>query len=89
MIIGTANLLVMFTSIQVMFVVASFCCAVGPLVLGFILDRFGPRACSVTSITCVTLGFLLFSLPNAPGSFLFIVAMSLIAFGGTANQSAM
>ena len=75
--------------VQVMFVTAVFFNFLGPLFLGIILDVYGPRACSVTSLFIITLGCALFSISNIPNLPLFAPAMSMIAFGGPGVQSAI
>jgi len=74
-----------------MFVMASSANMCSPLALGLILDRFGPRACSVTSIFIETLGFLLFGLVSTMGMHesAFAVATVLIGFGGPGVQNSI
>jgi MFS family permease len=71
------------------FVIASFCNFLGPLVLGFILDSYGPRACSVVSILLITAGSTMFGMSNEDNMPLFIPGMCLIAFGGPGTQNAI
>ena len=68
---------------------ASFWCDLSPLLLGLILDKYGPKICSAVATTCVTFGFLLFSIVDADKTSYFMISVSLIAFGGTGNQIAM
>lgn len=72
-----------------MFVIASFFNFLGPLVLGILLDKFGPRACSLVSLALIGLGSLLFSFSDINSLPMFIPAMCLIAFGGPGTQSAI
>ena len=74
---------------QAMYVIATFCCDLSPLLLGFVLDIYGPRACSILALICVTSGFLIFSASNIVTAPYFTIAISLIAFGGTGNQIAL
>jgi MFS family permease len=71
------------------FVIASFCNFLGPLVLGFILDSYGPRACSVVSIVLITVGSAMFAMSDQNSLPLFIPGMCLIAFGGPGTQNAI
>ncbi len=71
-----------------MFVVASFFNFLGPLVLGVVLDSWGPRVCSVISIALIAMGFGLFSLSSQDRPW-FIPATCLIAFGGPGVQNAI
>lgn len=82
-------LLVLFTIAQMMFVVGTFFSFIGPLLLGFVLDHYGPRVCSLLSIFLVALGCFLFSISDASNLRLFIPATSLIAFGGPGVQTAI
>mmetsp|Transcript_2839 Transcript_2839/g.6562 ORF Transcript_2839/g.6562 Transcript_2839/m.6562 type:complete len:518 (+) Transcript_2839:93-1646(+) len=74
--------------VHMMFVVASFFNFLGPLLLGIVLDLYGPRICSVISILFILAGCLLFGL-STPDLPLFIPAMCLIAFGGPGTQNAI
>ena len=74
---------------KLMFVIGTFCCYLSPLVLGFVLDAYGPRLCSIAGSTCVGVGFLLFSLCDTNHAPYFTISISLIAFGGTGNQLSM
>ena len=65
-----------------MFVIASFCSCMGPLILGIALDQCGPRICSVLSIGLIGLGCGLFAVSTKEHFPMFIPAMCLIAFGG-------
>lgn len=69
--------------------VASFFNFIGPLLLGIILDMFGPRICSMISISCIALGSTLFAVSSTDGAPLFLPAMCLIAFGGPGAQNAI
>ena len=75
--------------IQYIYVAASFFNSMGPLCLGIILDSYGPRVCSITSILLIVIGFLLFSFSNEDTFPMFVPAMCLIAFGGPGAQSAI
>jgi MFS family permease len=72
-----------------MFTIASFFNFLGPLLLGFILDNYGPRICSLVSIGFIAAGCLLFGLSDEHTLPMFIPAMCLIAFGGPGAQSAI
>ena len=72
-----------------MFVIGTFASCLGPLLLGFVLDYYGPRVCSLVSIALVGLGFLLFGISEKDGWQLFIPAISLIAFGGPGTQTSI
>jgi len=50
------------------------------LLLGFVLDKFGPRVCSVISHITIAAGFQLFAISNDFKGF--AIGTSLIAFGG-------
>ena len=65
-----------------MFVVASFFNFLGPLILGIILDLYGPRICSVVSIAFIATGCGIFGLSSQSELPLFVPGMCLIAFGG-------
>ena len=75
--------------IHIMFVTASFFSFLGPLLLGAILDSYGPRVCSVTSMLFISCGCILFAVSNVPNFPMFIPALSMIAFGGPGVQSAI
>jgi predicted MFS family arabinose efflux permease len=72
-----------------MFVIASCFSFGGPLLLGIVLDNFGPRVCSVVSSLAVGLGCAIFSISNKESFPMFIPAMSLIAIAGPGVQSAI
>ena len=65
-----------------MFVIASFFNFLGPLILGIILDLYGPRICSVVSIAFIATGCGIFGLSSQSEFPLFVPGMCLIAFGG-------
>jgi len=71
------------------FVVASFCNFLGPLILGIVLDSYGPRVCSVVSILLITVGSAMFALSDTDSLPLFVPGMCLIAFGGPGTQNAI
>lgn len=71
------------------FTIASFFNFLGPLILGLVLDHYGPRVCSLVSIALVGLGSLLFSVSDSENFPLFVPAMCLIAFGGPGAQSSI
>lgn len=75
--------------VHVMFVTASFFSFLGPLLLGAILDSYGPRVCSIVSMLFISVGCFLFSVSNVPNFPMFIPALSMIAFGGPGVQSAI
>ena len=75
--------------IHIMFVTASFFSFLGPLLLGAILDSYGPRVCSVISMLFISIGCFLFAVSNVPNFPMFIPALSMIAFGGPGVQSAI
>lgn len=75
--------------VQMIFVVASFCNFLGPLILGFVLDAYGPRACSVLSIVLITIGSAMFACSDHNSMPLFAPGMCLIAFGGPGTQNAI
>ena len=75
--------------IHIMFVTASFFSFLGPLLLGAILDSYGPRVCSVISMMFISIGCFLFAVSNVPNFPMFIPALSMIAFGGPGVQSAI
>ena len=64
--------------VNAMFVMASFFSMIGPMFLGIVLDTFGPRVCSVVSITIVTVGAVLFASSNLETSPHFLPAMCLM-----------
>lgn len=72
-----------------MFVTAAFFGFIGPLSLGIILDHFGPRICSLTSIGLIALGCFLFGVSNVDNRPYFLPALCLIGFGGPGAQSAI
>lgn len=72
-----------------MFTIASFFNFLGPLVLGLILDHYGPRICSLVSISLVAVGCLMFSMSDIDGFYGFIPGMCLISFGGPGAQSSI
>ena len=74
--------------IHQMFVVATSINFTGPLLLGVLLDAYGPRACSVVSIVLVMGGFILFGL-SSESFFAFMPAVVMIAFGGPGVQSSI
>ena len=65
-----------------MFVVAAFFSCLGPLTMGISLDKWGPRASSLISITLEGIGFALFGASSKDKFPMFIPAMCLIALGG-------
>jgi MFS family permease len=71
------------------FVVASFCNFLGPLLLGIVLDTYGPRACSVLSIGLIMIGSAMFAVSEPNTMPLFVPGMCLIAFGGPGTQNAI
>jgi MFS family permease len=75
--------------VHVMFVCASFFNFLGPLLLGIVLDKYGPRVCSVLSILLVAIGFFLFAMSDVDSMPFFIPAICLIAFGGPGCQNAI
>eukprot|EP00599_Poterioochromonas_sp_BG-1_P011556 CAMPEP_0173159856 /NCGR_PEP_ID=MMETSP1105-20130129/17406_1 /TAXON_ID=2985 /ORGANISM="Ochromonas sp., Strain BG-1" /LENGTH=358 /DNA_ID=CAMNT_0014078465 /DNA_START=187 /DNA_END=1260 /DNA_ORIENTATION=- len=75
--------------IQMMFVIATFFSFLGPLSLGIILDYYGPRVCSLTSIGLITTGCFLFGMSDSVHRPYFIPALCLIALGGPGAQSAI
>lgn len=72
-----------------MFVVATFFNFLGPLILGIVLDHYGPRVCSLISIFFVSSGCFLFSISDKDKFPFFVPAISMIAFGGPGAQSAI
>lgn len=75
--------------VNAMFVISSFFATLGPMVLGIVLDTYGPRVCSIVSILIVVVGSATFGSSNLETSPMFIPAMCLIAFGGPGVQSAI
>lgn len=75
--------------LQMMFVVATFFNFLGPLLLGIVLDHYGPRVCSVISIALIAAGSFLFSISSRDDLPLFVPGLCLIAFGGPGAQSAI
>jgi len=75
--------------VHMMFVVASFFNMLGPLLLGIVLDMYGPRVCSTVSVLLIACGCLLFGLSEPGHVPLFVPAMCLIAFGGPGAQNAI
>jgi MFS family permease len=74
---------------QMMFVTGTFFSFIGPLLLGLVLDHYGPRVCSLISIALVAIGCFMFSISDVNNLRLFIPATSLIAFGGPGVQTAI
>jgi MFS family permease len=72
-----------------MFVVATFFSFLGPLLLGVVLDHYGPRVCSVISVALITIGSFLFSISSRNDLPLFVPGLCLIALGGPGEQSAI
>lgn len=72
-----------------MFVVASFFNFLGPVLLGIVLDLYGPRICSILSIMLIALGCGVFGISNQNSLPLFVPGMCLIAFGGPGTQNAI
>jgi len=68
----------------VIFAMASCTGMASTLLLGFCLDRFGPRVCSVTSHVAIAAGCQLFAASTAFTGF--ALATCLIAFGGPGIQ---
>ena len=75
--------------ILVMFIIATFFSSIGPLLLGMILDSWGPRICSAFSMFLATLGCILFAISNLPNFPMFMPALSLIAFSGAGVQNSL
>lgn len=71
-----------------LFVMATSINFTAPLLLGILLDAYGPRICSALSILLVGSGFVLFSasIPSFPTH---LPAVILIAFGGPGVQSSI
>jgi MFS family permease len=74
--------------IHQMFVIASFANFLSPIFLGFVLDKCGPRTCSIISLISISAGFALFSISDWESYRYFLPAMCLIAFGGPGIQNA-
>lgn len=72
-----------------MFVIATFFSFLGPLLLGVVLDHYGPRVCSVISVALIAIGSFLFSISSREELPLFVPGLCLIAFGGPGAQSAI
>lgn len=75
--------------VHMMFVTASFFSFLSPLLLGIVLDCYGPRLCSAVSIILIGIGSLLFSISEKHSLPLFLPAICLIALGGPGTQSAI
>lgn len=75
--------------VHVMFTFASFFNFLGPLLLGIVLDLYGPRICSIVSISLIAIGCILFGYSDIESNPMFIPAMCLIAFGGPGAQNAI
>jgi MFS family permease len=75
--------------ILVMFIIATFFSSIGPLLLGMILDSWGPRICSAFSMFLAMLGCVLFAISNLPNFPMFMPALSLIAFSGPGVQNSL
>ena len=75
--------------IHQLFVVATSVNFSGPLLLGFLLDRFGPRTCSIISILLVALGCIVFGASNLTTFPFHLPGIVMIAFGGPGVQSAI
>ncbi len=75
--------------VHVMFTIASFFNFLGPLLLGIVLDLYGPRICSIVSISFIAVGCILFGYSDIESNPMFIPAMCLIAFGGPGAQNAI
>jgi predicted MFS family arabinose efflux permease len=71
-----------------LFVIATSINFTAPLLLGILLDAYGPRVCSALSVGLVTAGFLLFSMSSEQFP-AFLPAITLIAFGGPGVQSSI
>ena len=71
-----------------LFVIATSINFTAPLLLGALLDAYGPRVCSVLSLALVTAGFVLFSF-SSPERHLALPSIVLIAFGGPGVQSSI
>lgn len=71
-----------------LFVIATSINFTAPLLLGALLDAYGPRVCSVLSLLLVTAGFILFSF-SSPTFHTALPSIVLIAFGGPGVQSSI
>jgi len=71
-----------------LFVMATSINFTAPLLLGVLLDAYGPRICSALSILLVGSGFVLFS-ASTPSFPTHLPAIILIAFGGPGVQSSI
>ena len=65
-----------------MFVIASFFNFLGPLVLGAVLDIYGPKKCSLLSISIIGIGCAMFGVSDKNKLDMFMPGMCLIALGG-------
>lgn len=74
--------------IHQLFVMATSVNFTGPLLLGIVLDAYGPRACSIISIALVMGGFILFGISNDT-FYAYVPAIMMIAFGGPGVQSSI
>ena len=72
-----------------MFVAATFSHSFGPLFLGYVLDRFGPRMCSALSIFLIILGCISIINYDYPHYSFFVIGICLIGFGGAGIQSSL
>jgi MFS family permease len=96
---GWSSLAVIFTksglsatAVQNTFVWSSSANLLAPLCVGYILDHFGPRACSAMCTFCVALGCAIFGSSQYTGmnpETAFSVGMVLIAFGGPGVQNSL
>lgn len=75
--------------LQTMFVVATSLSFLGPLILGSVLDHFGPRISSLISIAIILSGCILFGYSDKEEFPYFLPAICLIAFGGPGVQSSI
>ena len=71
-----------------LFVMATSINFTAPLLLGVLLDAYGPRICSALSILLVASGFVLFA-ASSPAFPTHLPAVILIAFGGPGVQSSI
>jgi len=76
-------------TITSIFTYASFMNFASPIVLGVILDRYGPRFCSILSHVMVAAGFLLFGISSPSSANYFLPATMLIASGGPGVQNSI
>ena len=60
---------------------------ISPLFLGILLDRFGPRCCSIVSNSFVAIGCMVFS--TSQQFSMFTLGICLIAFGGPGAQTSL